>query len=64
MMLLPSVLEKFGFAIAVLWLFAQNRVPAPPAGFGFVDAVPGVLFIVAFLKRRGWKQQIRLKRRN
>ncbi len=53
MMMLPSVLEKFSFAIAVLWLFAQNRIAAPLVGFGLVDAVLGVLFIVSFVKTRG-----------
>ena len=49
-MMLPSVLEKAGFIIAVVILFLQHRVSlviVAPAG---IDLLLGVLFFIAFVK--------------
>jgi len=45
-----AVLEKASFAVAVPILYAQQRVPALLIGFALLDALWGVLFVVAYLK--------------
>jgi hypothetical protein len=52
-MMLPAMLEKFGYTVAILWLFADGRVPVMAVGFGLVDCMLGVLFVIAFLKTKG-----------
>jgi hypothetical protein len=47
--MLPAMLEKAGFAIAVPLLYAAGRVPAIWAGFASMDATWLVLFLVAYL---------------
>jgi hypothetical protein len=47
--MLPSMLEKAGFAVAVPILYAADRVAAVWLGFAAMDATWMVLFIVAFL---------------
>src|SRR5262245_19620401 len=42
-MMIPSVFEKASFGIAVVVLFALQRVPALILGFGIVDLILGVL---------------------
>jgi hypothetical protein len=49
-MMLPSVLEKFGYAMSFAGLFLQRRLHASDLGFAGVDALFGILFIIAFLK--------------
>ncbi|MGH9494226.1 MAG: hypothetical protein ACRD3B_04450 [Candidatus Sulfotelmatobacter sp.] len=49
-MMIPSVLEKFSFAIAMAVLYWQHRIHASDLGLAGVDALFGVLFIVAFLR--------------
>ena len=49
-MMLPSVLEKAGFIVAVGILFLQHRVSpviVAPAG---IDLLLGILFVIAFVK--------------
>jgi hypothetical protein len=46
--MLPAILEKGSFAIAVLVLFLERRVPGMVGGFACADAAWGVLFAVAF----------------
>ena len=48
--MLAGVVEKFGFGIAAVVLFLQKRLAAMMLGFGIVDLVLGVLFIVAWRK--------------
>jgi hypothetical protein len=51
LLMLPGMVEKFGFAIAVGALLAKNRaVPSSVVGFASVDLLLGVLFIIAWLK--------------
>jgi hypothetical protein len=48
--MLPAILEKASYVIAVAVLAAQGRVPQPIIGAAAMDATLGVLFIVAFFK--------------
>jgi hypothetical protein len=47
--MLPAVLEKLSFAVAVPLLYLQQRVAPVVVVFAAVDAVLAVLFILAFL---------------
>ena len=49
-MMIPSVLEKFSFAIALLVLYLQNRAAPLMLGLGSIDLILGILFIFAFFK--------------
>ncbi|HUO27448.1 MAG TPA: hypothetical protein VMU61_17410 [Candidatus Aquilonibacter sp.] len=51
--MIPSVLEKLSYGIAVVILFLQRRMHASDLTFASTDLLLGVLFIVAFLKTRG-----------
>ena len=42
--MIPCVLEKATFGIAVIVLFGQQRLPAVVLGFGIVDLIFGLLF--------------------
>lgn len=42
-----AVLEKLSFGVPVLVLTAQGRVPGAVTGFGVMDLIWGVLFLVA-----------------
>ena len=49
-MMIPAVLEKASFGIAVVVLFLFNRVSSLTLGFGIVDLILGALFIVAYAR--------------
>lgn len=49
-MMIPSIIEKFSFAIAVYALFAFGRVAAIMVGAATIDLILGLLFVVSFLK--------------
>jgi len=49
-MMIPSILEKVSFAIAVLILFFQHRIPPIILAAGMIDLIFGVLFILAYFK--------------
>jgi hypothetical protein len=51
-MMIPAVVEKFGFAIAMVVLYFQQRVKAPDMVFVAADTILGILFVIAFLKTR------------
>ena len=53
--MLPAMLEKASFAVAIPALYALGRVPATWVGFAAMDATWLVLFVVAF--RRTPKEQ-------
>ena len=55
-MMIPAIIEKATFAIAVGVLFALNRVSLPMLGVGFVDLILGVLFVLAYI----WTRRFRL----
>jgi hypothetical protein len=48
--MLPAMLEKAAFAIAIPVLFAAERVPLVWIGFASMDATWLVLFLVAYLR--------------
>jgi len=50
--MIPAILEKAGFVIAIIVLFLQHRVAAVVLGFATIDLLLGVLFVLAFLKTR------------
>lgn len=50
MAMLPAILEKAGFAIAVPILYAAGRVTGVWLGFAAMDATWLLLFVVAFLR--------------
>lgn len=49
-MMLPSVLEKFGFVACLLILYLQQRTPPSDLVFAGVDGLLGVLFLLAFFR--------------
>jgi hypothetical protein len=49
-MMLPAILEKFAYGLALVALYLQGRLHTPDLTFGVVDLFFGLLFIVAFLK--------------
>ncbi len=51
-MMIPSVLEKFGYGASLIVLYLQHRLHPQDLALGGVDLLFGVLFIAAFLKTR------------
>jgi hypothetical protein len=49
-MMLPSMLEKFGYGISLTALYLQQRLHASDLTFGAVDVLFGILFVVAFFQ--------------
>lgn len=49
-MMLPAMVEKFTYAVAVLILYAQERIAAMLLSFGLVDLALGILFVLAYLR--------------
>jgi hypothetical protein len=49
-MMIPSVLEKFGYGATLLVLFLQNRLHPQDLALGGVDVLFGALFLAAFFK--------------
>src|ERR1700689_1499749 len=49
-MMIPSVLEKFGYGATLLVLHLQNRLHPQDLALGGVDMLFAVLFLVAFFK--------------
>jgi hypothetical protein len=50
LLMLPAVIEKATFSIAVFVLFTRERVSNDMLAAGSIDFVLGVLFVVAYLK--------------
>ena len=48
--MLPAMLEKIGFVVAIFVLYAMSRVPAVWLGAASMDGSLFVLFIVAYLR--------------
>jgi hypothetical protein len=48
--MLPGVLEKIGFGGAAVVLYMQGRLATLMLGFGCVDLIFAVLFLIAFRK--------------
>jgi hypothetical protein len=49
-MMIPAVLEKFGYGATLLALYLQNRLHLQDLALGGVDVLFGVLFLAAFFK--------------
>jgi hypothetical protein len=49
-MMIPSMIEKFGYAAALLVLYLQQRLHASDLALGGVDVLFGVLFLLAFFR--------------
>ena len=50
--MIPAVVEKATFGIAVLVLFAQQRIADTLPVFGIIDLLWGLLFLAAFRRAR------------
>lgn len=50
LMMIPSVLEKFGYGTTLLVLYLQQRIHPSDLVFAAVDSLLGVLFLLAFLR--------------
>jgi hypothetical protein len=51
-LMIPSVIEKFGYAVAVVLLFLQSRMHSQDLVLAAVDGLLGILFLIAFFKTR------------
>lgn len=49
-MMIPSVLEKFGYSASLLALYLQHRLHPSDLVLAGVDTLLGVLFLIAFFK--------------
>jgi hypothetical protein len=49
-MMIPSVMEKAGFGIAVVVLYLQHKVSPVLLGAAMIDLILGLLFIVAYVR--------------
>jgi hypothetical protein len=47
-LMLPAIVEKWAYGVALVTLFVNHRVPALLLGFSMVDLAFGVLFAAAF----------------
>ncbi len=50
LMMIPAVLEKFGYVISLTALYLQSRLHASDLVLGGADLILGTLFLVAFFK--------------
>src|SRR6202050_2523441 len=49
-MMIPSVLEKFGYGATLIALYLRHRLHPQDLALGGVDVLFGLLFLVAFFK--------------
>jgi len=49
-MMIPAVVEKFGYGISLIVLYLQHRLHGVDVAFGGLDLLLGVLFLVAFAR--------------
>ena len=49
-MMIPSILEKFTFAASTTVLYLQHRMHSSDLALGGIDALLGVLFLLAFFR--------------
>jgi hypothetical protein len=52
-MMVPAFLEKASYAVAVFWLFSEQRVVFLVLSSAIVDTALGILFMIAFWKTGG-----------
>lgn len=48
-LMVPAIVEKFGFIVTLALLFGRGRIPGADAAAAIPDAVVGLLFIAAFV---------------
>jgi hypothetical protein len=51
-LMIPAVLEKFGYGIVVIVLVLQNRMHTSDLVFGCADLLLGFLFVFSFVKAK------------
>jgi len=49
-LMIPAVLEKLSYSVAVFVLVGQGRMRPPDLVFGGIDLLLGILFVIAYLK--------------
>jgi len=49
-LMIPSVVEKLSYSVAVLVLIQQGRMHKSDMVFGVVDSLLGILFVLAYLR--------------
>ena len=47
-LMVPAIVEKFGFIVTLALLLGRGRIPSADAEAAVPDAVVGLLFVVAF----------------
>jgi hypothetical protein len=52
-MMLPSILEKISYGIALIVLHQQQRIPVSSFRIGMVDWIFAVLFTISFIRTHG-----------
>src|SRR5258708_30905992 len=57
-MILPSVLEKVSYGIALVVLFSQHRLPLSVLAVGSVDWIFAFLFLAAYSKTRSTRAAV------
>ena len=60
LMIIPAIIEKFSYGIAVIVLFSQHRIHTMILSSGIVDLIFGILFIVAVFKVEPEKPKVTL----
>jgi hypothetical protein len=50
LMMIPAIIEKFSYSLAIIILVLQNRVSEVMLGSGLMDLTMGILFSIAFIK--------------
>lgn len=53
--ILPGIVEKLGFGLAVWRLYFHGRVPTALVVFGAIDLIMAALFLHAFLRIRAYE---------
>jgi hypothetical protein len=55
--MIPAMVEKFAYGIAMVALYLHGGIKAPDLTFVAADTILGVLFLVAYVKTKGvqWK---------
>lgn len=50
LMMLPAIVEKLSYVVAIWFLYSQQRVATIALGFAASDLLLGILFVLAFLR--------------
>lgn len=50
LMMLPAIVEKLSYVVAIAFLYFQERVASLIVGAAAIDLLLGILFILAFLR--------------